>query len=183
MDKVCKYIDGKEILKNVRITIKPNDKIVLLGSEIAKTTLLEIIFGKIKPDSGEIKYGTTVITSYFPKNNHDYFLNNVSMVDWLREYSENKDETFIRGFLGRMLFSGEEALKCVDVLSGGEKVRCMFSKMMLEHGNVLLFDEPTNHLDIESITALVPSASRFGRTIYITSYFFILFTSLWSNGH
>ena len=170
IDKVSKMIDGKEILKNIRINIKPNDKIVLLGSEIAKTTLLEIIFGKIKPDSGDVKYGTTVITSYFPKNNHEYFIKNVNMVDWLREYSENKDETFIRGFLGRMLFSGEEALKNVDVLSGGEKVRCMFSKMMLEHGNVLLFDEPTNHLDIESITALNEGLNRFNGVIVMSSH-------------
>ena len=170
LDKVCKSVDNQEILKNVRITIKPDDKIVLLGSEIAKTTLLEIIFGKIKPDSGEIKYGTTVKASYFPKNNHEYFIKNQNMVEWLREYSENKDETFIRGFLGRMLFSGEEALKDVNVLSGGEKVRCMFSKMMLERSNVLLFDEPTNHLDIESITALNEGLNRFKGVIIMSSH-------------
>ena len=170
LNKVSKTIDGKEILKNIRITINPNDKIVLLGNEIAKTTLLEIIYGKIKPDCGEIKYGTTVKVSYFPKNNHDYFQKSVNMVDWLREYSIDKDETFIRGFLGRMLFSGEESLKCVDVLSGGEKVRCMFSKMMLEHGNVLLFDEPTNHLDIESITSLNEGLKRFNGAIVMSSH-------------
>ena len=170
LDKICKNIDGKDVLKNVRINIKPNDKIVLLGSEIAKTTLLEIIYGKISPDSGEVKYGSTVKTSYFPKNSHEYFLNKVNMVDWLREYSENKDETFIRGFLGRMLFSGEESLKNVDVLSGGEKVRCMFSKMMLEHSNVLLFDEPTNHLDIESITALNEGLNRFKGVVIMSSH-------------
>ena len=170
LDKVCKNIDGVDVLKNVRLTIKPSDRIVILGNEIAKTILLEIIYGKIKPDSGEIKYGSTVKVSYFPKNNHDYFLKDENMIEWLRQYSEDKDETFIRGFLGRMLFSGEEALKSVDVLSGGEKVRCMFSKMMLEHGNVLLFDEPTNHLDIESITALNEGLKRFNGVIVMSSH-------------
>ena len=170
LEKICKKIDGVEILNNIRITIKPNDKIVILGSELAKTTLLEIISGKIKPDSGEIKYGQTVKTSYFPKNNHEYFKENENMVEWLRKYSADKDEKFIRGFLGRMLFSGEDALKKTDVLSGGEKVRCMFSKMMLEHGNVLLFDEPTNHLDIESITALNEGLLRFNGVIIMSSH-------------
>ena len=170
LDKVCKKLEEKDILKNVRITIKPNDKIVLFGSEIAKTALLEIICGILKTDSGDVKYGTTVKTSYFPKNNHQFFKKNVNMVDWLRDYSDDKDETFIRGFLGRMLFSGEEALKNVSVLSGGEKVRCMFSKMMLEHGNVLLLDEPTNHLDIESITALNEGLKRFNGVIIMSSH-------------
>ncbi len=170
LDKVCKSVDGKEVLKNVRLTIRPDDKIVLLGNEIAKTMLLEIICGKIKPDSGEIKYGTTVKISYYPKNNSDFFQKKVNMIDWLRDYSENKNETFIRGFLGRMLFSGEESLKNVDVLSGGEKVRCMFSKMMLEYGNVLLFDEPTNHLDIESITALNEGLNRFKGVVIMSSH-------------
>ena len=149
-----------------------------MGSEIAKTTLLEIISGKIEPDSGEIKYGTTVKTSYFPKNNTEYFHDNINMIDWLRNYSIDKDETFIRGFLGRMLFSGEEALKKIDVLSGGEKVRCMFSKMMLEHGNVLLFDEPTNHLDIESITALNEGLKRFNGVIILSSHDLELISTL-----
>lgn len=170
LDRISKCVEGVEVLKNVRLTIRPNDRIILLGSEVAKTTLLEIIYGKIKPDSGEIKYGTTVKTSYFPKNNHEYFTNDVTMVEWLREYSDDKDETFIRGFLGRMLFSGEEALKHISVLSGGEKVRCMFSKMMLEHANVLLFDEPTNHLDIESITALNEGLKRFNGVIVMSSH-------------
>lgn len=171
LDRVSKIVDGKEILKNVRFTIKPTDKIVLLGNnEIAKTALLEIISGKMEPDNGSIKYGTTVKTSYFPKNNHEYFDKDQNMVEWLRDYSTEKDETFIRSFLGRMLFSGEEALKNVNVLSGGEKVRCMFSKMMLEKGNVLLFDEPTNHLDIESITALNEGLKRFNGAIIMSSH-------------
>lgn len=170
LNKISKTVDGVLVLNNVRLNIRPNDKIVILGSEVAKTTLLEIIAGKTIADSGEIKYGTTVKTSYFPKNNHEFFMKDDTMVEWLREYSENKDETFIRSFLGRMLFSGEEALKHVSVLSGGEKVRCMFSKMMLESGNVLLFDEPTNHLDIESITALNEGLNRFKGVIIMSSH-------------
>ena len=170
LDKISKKIDNIDVLKNVRITINANDRIILLGNEASKTALLEIISGNIEPDSGTIKYGTTVKTSYFPKNNHSYFEKNVNMIEWLRNYSVDKDETFIRGFLGRMLFSGEEALKNVDVLSGGEKVRCMFSKMMLEHGNVLLFDEPTNHLDIESITSLNEGLKRFNGVIIMSSH-------------
>ena len=170
IDKICKNIDGVDILKNVRFTVRPHDKIVLIGSEIAKTTLLDIISGKINPDSGEIKYGSTVKISYFPKNNQEYFKESIDMVNWLRNYSEVADETFIRGFLGRMLFSGEESLKNVDVLSGGEKVRCMLAKMMLEHGNLLLFDEPTNHLDIESITSLNEGIKRFSNVVIMSSH-------------
>lgn len=170
LDRVCKFNDNKEVLKNVRLTINPSDKIILLGNEVAKTCLLEIINGQVLPDSGSIKYGSTVKVSYFPKNNTEYFNKNINMVEWLRGYSDNKDETFIRGFLGRMLFSGEDALKSVNVLSGGEKVRCMFSKMMLEHGNVLLLDEPTNHLDIESITALNEGLKRFNGVIVMSSH-------------
>ena len=139
----------------MRLTLKPGDKIALIGNnEIAKTALLEILAGVEEPDSGTVKVGTTVITSYYPKKNDDYFSQDKDMVEWLREYSSVKEDAFVRGFLGRMLFSGEEALKKVNVLSGGERVRCMLSKMMLEHGNVLLLDEPTNHLDMESITSL-----------------------------
>ena len=163
--------NDKEILKNIRLHINPNDKIALIGeNEIAKTTLLRVIIGEITPDSGEIKIGTTVKMSYFPKNHDKYFEGNENLIDFLRKYSEDQDDTFIRGFLGRMLFSGEEALKQVSVLSGGEKVRCMFSKMMLNKGNVLLLDEPTNHLDIESITALNNGLKKFDGPIIFSSY-------------
>ena len=163
--------NDKEILKNIRLHINPNDKIALIGeNEIAKTTLLRVIIGEIIPDSGEIKIGTTVKMSYFPKNHDKYFEGNENLIDFLRKYSEDQDDTFIRGFLGRMLFSGEEALKQVSVLSGGEKVRCMFSKMMLNKGNVLLLDEPTNHLDIESITALNNGLKKFDGPIIFSSY-------------
>ena len=132
LSKINVTINGKQILKNFTLNIKPDDKIALIGeNEIAKTTLFKVITGEITPDSGEIKIGSTVIMSYFPKNHDEYFTEDENLIEWLRKYSENKDDSFVRGFLGRMLFSGEESLKSVKVLSGGEKVRCMFSKMML----------------------------------------------------
>ena len=151
--------------------INPEDKIALIGTnEIAKTALLNIISGKVKPDSGNIRYGSTVKLGYFEKNHSEYFKNDLSLLDWLRNYSENKEESFVRGFLGRMLFSGEEVFKKVSVLSGGEKVRAMFSKIMLEKNNVLLFDEPTNHLDIESITSLNEGLKKY-KSVLIYSTF------------
>lgn len=171
LDKVCKTIDGVEVIKNMRLNIKPGDKIALIGNnEIAKTTLLRLLSGDIEPDSGEIKVGSTVTRSYYPKNNDKYFNVDSNMVEWLREYSENKDETFVRSFLGRMLFSGDETLKKVNVLSGGEKVRCMLSKMMLEHSNTLFLDEPTNHLDMESISALNEGLEKFNGSIVFASF-------------
>ena len=164
-------INYKDIIKNLNLTIRPDDKIALIGTnEIAKTILLDIISGNIEPDSGTIKIGGNVKISYFKKNHDEYFDNDLNMVDWLKQYSENKDDSYIRGFLGRMLFSGEEVLKKVKVLSGGEKVRCMFSKMMLERSNVLLFNEPTNHLDIESITSLNEGLKRFMGVIIFSSF-------------
>lgn len=171
LDKVSKSIDGVEVIKNFRLNIKPGDKIALIGNnEIAKTTLLRLLSGDIEPDSGEIKVGSTVSRSYYPKNNDSYFNTDSNMVEWLREYSENKEETFVRSFLGRMLFSGDETLKKVNVLSGGEKVRCMLSKMMLEHSNTLFLDEPTNHLDMESISALNEGLVKFNGSIVFASY-------------
>lgn len=139
-------------------------------NEIAKTTLLKIIAGVLKPTSGEIKYGSTVKVGYFAKNHDNYFNQSENLIDFLRKYSENKEESFVRGFLGRMLFSGEEAMKNISVLSGGEKVRLMFSKLMLEKNNVLLFDEPTNHLDIESITALNEGLERYKSSLIISTF-------------
>ena len=160
-------IDGKVILKNFSLNVNRDDKIVLIGqNEIAKTALFKIIAGEIQPDSGTIHYGSNLKITYFPKNHQEYFENDLNMIDWLRQYSKNKEEAFVRGFLGRMLFSGEETLKQVKVLSGGEKVRCMLSKMMLEQGNFLLLDEPTNHLDMESITALNNGLEKY-RSSYI----------------
>lgn len=161
----------KQIIKNLNLNINKDDKIALIGeNEIAKTSLLKLIKGEIEPDSGEIKRGSTVNISYFPKNHEKYFKGNENLVDWLRQYSDNKDDSYVRGFLGRMLFSGDESLKKVEVLSGGEKVRCMFSKMMMENGNVLLLDEPTNHLDIESITSLNNALVKFNGPIIFSSF-------------
>ena len=171
LHKINVTIDGKQILKDFSMNIRPDEKIVLIGeNEIAKTTLFKVITGEIIPDSGEIKIGSTVIMSYFPKNHDKYFGNNETLVDFLKKYSENKEDSFVRGFLGRMLFSGEEALKSVNVLSGGEKVRLMFSKMMLGKGNVLLLDEPTNHLDIEAITSLNKALKEFNGPILLATY-------------
>lgn len=170
LSNVSYSIDGKKILDNINLNIRPDDKIALIGpNEIAKTALLKIIAKEIEPDSGEVKYGSTVKVGYFAKNHDSYFEKDINLVDFLKEYSDNKEDSFIRGFLGRMLFSGEEVLKSVKVLSGGEKVRVMMSKIMLEQGNVLLLDEPTNHLDIESITSLNLGMEKYkGALIYAT---------------
>ena len=171
LENVCASVDGKQVIKDFNLTIRPTDKIALVGTnEIAKTALLKILSGELTPDSGTVKIGSTVKLSYFPKNHDKYFLNDLTLFEWLREYSENKEETFVRGFLGRMLFSGEEVNKLAKVMSGGEKVRAMLSKMMLNKGNVLLFDEPTNHLDIESITALNNGLEKFENPIVIATF-------------
>ena len=171
LDRINKSINGVEVIKNMRLNIKPGDKIALIGNnELAKTTLLRILAGELEIDGGDIKIGTTVIRSYFPKNNDEYFVNDVNMIEWLRSYSSNKEDAFIRGFLGRMLFSGDETLKKVNVLSGGEKVRCMLSKIMLEHPNIIFLDEPTNHLDMESISALNEGLSKFNGSLVFASY-------------
>ena len=171
LSKINVSQNGKPILKNFTLNIKKDDKIALIGeNELAKTTLLQILAGEKMPDSGEIKKGTTVITSYFPKNHDKYFETDENLVEWLRKFSENKEDAFVRGFLGRMLFSADEALKKANVLSGGEKVRCMFAKMMLNKGNVLLLDEPTNHLDIESITALNNGLNKFDGPIVFATF-------------
>ena len=168
---VCKTINGEKILDKVSFVVKPNDKIAFLAdNENAKTVLFQILAGEMEPDSGTIKYGTTITTNYFPKDNNYLFESDLSITDWLRQYSKDPDETYVRSFLGRMLFSGEEALKKVNVLSGGEKVRCVLSKMMLSGANLLIFDEPTNHLDMESITALNEGMSKYKGLILFTSH-------------
>ena len=153
---VSKTIDGVKVLDHVSFSVEHDDKIALVGdNELAQTTLFKILMGELEPDEGTVKWGVTASQSYFPKDNSAYFNGiDLNLVDWLRQYSENKDETYLRGFLGRMLFSGEDVYKPVKVLSGGEKVRCMLSRMMLSGANVLLLDQPTNHLDLESIAAL-----------------------------
>lgn len=156
VDRISKTIDGVKVLNNVSFTVSKGDKIAFSSeNEIANTTLFKILTGELEPDSGEFKWGITITKACFPKDNSEFFNDvDLSLVDWLRQFSEEKSESYLRGFLGRMLFSGDEALKQAKVLSGGERVRCMLSKMMLGGANVLILDQPTNHLDLESITAL-----------------------------
>lgn len=172
VEGINKTIDGQKVLNNINLTVNKGDKIAFIGeNSIAKTALFQILMGEEKPDSGDFKWGITTTQSYFPNDNSKYFNGvKLNLVDWLRQFSEEKSETFIRGFLGRMLFSGEEALKSAEVLSGGEKVRCMLSKMMLSGANVLILDEPTNHLDLESITAVNNGLISFPGTILFTSH-------------
>ena len=168
---ISKTINGEKILDNVSFTVKKDDKIAFLAdNELAKTVLFQIISGELEPDSGELIWGTTITNTYFPKDNNYLFEQDSILVDWLRQYSKDPDETYVRGFLGRMLFSGEEALKKVNVLSGGEKVRCVLSKMMLSGANFLIFDEPTNHLDMESITSVNEGMKKFKGNILFTSH-------------
>ncbi|MEG0320131.1 MAG: ATP-binding cassette domain-containing protein, partial [Niameybacter sp.] len=152
--------------------VNKEDKIAILGeNEIAVTTLFKILAGEMEPDAGTVKWGVTTSTSYFPKDNNEYFNDcDMDLINWLRQYSEEKSESYLRGFLGRMLFAGEDALKPAKVLSGGEKVRCMLSRMMLSGSNVLLLDQPTNHLDLESITALNNGLMSFKGNILFTSH-------------
>ncbi|HBA05341.1 MAG TPA: ABC transporter ATP-binding protein [Clostridium sp.] len=171
VENLSKTIDGVKVLDNVSFMIYKNDKVAFLGDGVAKTTLFKILMGEMEPDSGSFKWGITTSQSYFPSDNSEFFDGfDLNLVDWLRQFSEEKAESFIRGFLGRMLFSGEEALKQASVLSGGEKVRCMLSKMMLSGANVLILDEPTNHLDLESITAVNNGLINFAGTILFTSH-------------
>ncbi|MGD6779505.1 ABC-F family ATP-binding cassette domain-containing protein [Sutcliffiella horikoshii] len=173
VEGLTKTIDGVKVLDNVSFIMNKDDKIALVGgNEIANTTLLKIISGEMEADSGTFKWGITTTQAYFPRDNSKFFEGvDMNLVDWLRQYSPNdQTESFLRGFLGRMLFSGEEVMKKASVLSGGEKVRCMLSKMMLSGSNVLLLDDPTNHLDLESITALNNGLINFKGSIIFTSH-------------
>ncbi|MBU5349000.1 ATP-binding cassette domain-containing protein [Paenibacillus sp. FSL W7-1279] len=172
IDGITKSMDGEKVLDNVSFVVNKGDKIAFVGPNgMPKTTLFQIITGETEADAGEYSWGVTTTQAYFPKDNSAYFDGvDINLVEWLRQYSKDQDETFLRGFLGRMLFSGEEALKKASVLSGGEKVRCMLAKMMLNGANVLIFDEPTNHLDLESITALNNGLIDFDGTILFTSH-------------
>jgi ATPase subunit of ABC transporter with duplicated ATPase domains len=160
------------LLDNFRLTVNPGDKIAFIGpNDLVKTTLFEVLMGELQPDKGEVSWGTTITASYFPKENSDYFDTDLNLVEWLRQYArDDKSETFVRGYLGRMLFSGEEALKPARVLSGGEKVRCMLARMMLSGANMLVLDEPTNHLDLEAITALNDGLIAFPEVILFASH-------------
>ncbi|QEK12193.1 ATP-binding cassette domain-containing protein [Crassaminicella thermophila] len=172
VDGISKTIDGVKVLNNISFTVNKGDKIIILGrNEIAKTVLFKILMGEMEPDEGTFKWGITTTQAYLPKDNSKYFEDvNLNLIDWLRQYSKEKSESFIRGFLGKMLFSGDEPLKMAKVLSGGEKVRCMFSKLMLSGANVLILDEPTNHLDLESIQAVNDGLIAFKGTVLFTSH-------------
>jgi len=174
VDNLSAVSDGVTLFKDVNFIVNKGDKIAFVSqNSLALTALFEILSGNQKPETGEFLYGTTITTSYLPNDNSDYFADKLPLIDWLRQYAhtdEEKEEVYLRTFLGRMLFTGEEAMKTANVLSGGEKVRCMLSKMMLAKANLLLMDEPTNHLDLESITALNNGMNEFPGTILFTSH-------------
>jgi len=172
VEGLTKTIDGEKVLNNVSFIVNNGDKIAFMSqNSVAKTTLFQILTGEMEPDAGSFKWGVTISHSYFPKEHSSYFTGDKNLIDWLLQFSPPKEgESFARTFLGRMLFSGDEATKKIDILSGGEKVRCMLSRMMLAQSNVLILDEPTNHLDLESITALNDSLLKFQEVILFTSH-------------
>ena len=169
---VSKTIDGVKVLDKVSFVMNRNDKIAFVGNnEIAQTTMFKILMGELEPDEGSVKWGVSTSQSYFPKDNTAFFEGcELNMIDWMRQFSEDQSETYLRGFLGRMLFSGEDVYKQVKVLSGGEKVRCMLSRMMLSGANVLLLDQPTNHLDLESITAVNNGLTAFPGNVILACH-------------
>lgn len=169
---VSKTIDGVKLLDKVSFIVNRGDKIAFVGeNEVAQTTMFKILMGELEPDEGTVKWGVSTSQSYFPKDNSEYFDgHDETLVDWLRQFSEKKDDVYLRGFLGRMLFSGEDVFKSVKVLSGGEKVRCMLSRMMLSGANVILLDQPTNHLDMESIQAVNKGLIAFPGNILLASH-------------
>ena len=172
VDRVSKTVDGVKVLNDISFTVSKGDKIAFIGdNEIAQTTLMQILAEEIEPDEGSIKWGVSTSRSYFPKDNSEYFNGcDLSILQWLSQYSKDITETYLRGFLGRMLFSGDDVYKPVQVLSGGEKVRCMLSRMMLYGSNVLILDQPTNHLDLESITAVNNGLAEFKSNVFFTSH-------------
>ena len=171
VENLSKTIDGVKVLDNISFTLGHDDKVAFVGAnEQAITTFFRILIGELEPDEGNYKWGVTTSQAYFPKDNTQEFDNDLTITDWLTQYSEIKDATYVRGFLGRMLFPGEDGIKKVRVLSGGEKVRCLLSKMMISGANILLLDEPTNHLDMESITALNNGLIKFPGVILFASH-------------
>jgi ATPase subunit of ABC transporter with duplicated ATPase domains len=171
VEKLSKSADGNLYFSNVTFTLNKADKVLVYSKDsLAITSFLQILAGEEKADSGHVKWGITINKAYLPNDNSEYFKGKENLIDWLRQFSKEKDETFIRGFLGRMLFSGEETLKSVNVLSGGEKVRCMLSKLMLQQANMLILDEPTNHLDLESIIALNNALKDYKGTVIFATH-------------
>lgn len=164
-------VDGEILFKGLDIHVNKGDKIAFIGrNDLAKTALFQLLMGEMTAEKGSFKWGASTSRAYFPKENSQFFNSDMNIIDWLRQYSTNQDENFVRGFLGRMLFSGDEQLKKVKVLSGGEKVRCMLSRVMLQQANVVILDEPTNHLDLESITALNEGLERYKGTLLFSSH-------------
>lgn len=174
LENLTKSLDNEILFKGINLNVGKNDKIAVLSrNSLAITSFFNILMGDDQPDAGEIRFGTTITPSYLPNENHDFFKDNINLIDWMRQFAqtdEEKEEAYVRGFLGKMLFSGEESLKSCTVLSGGEKVRCMISRMMMKRGNFLILDEPTNHLDLESITAFNNSLSDFDGNVMFTSH-------------
>ena len=172
MEGITKTVAGVKVLDNVSFIANKGDKIALVGeNEAGQTALFKILTGEMEPDAGSFKWGVSTSQSYFPQDNSAFFEGfDEDLICWLRQYSEDTTETYLRGFLGRMLFSGDEVYKPAKVLSGGEKVRCMLSRMMMTHANVLLLDQPTNHLDLESIQALADGLARFPGNLLFSSH-------------
>ena len=176
---VSHTVDGEKVLNNVSFTIEKDDKVALTGNHsLSKTTLLQLLAGEILPDEGSISWGETTTHTYFPKDNSEFFNTSDNLIDWLQQFNEDMDLQTLRGYLGRMLFSGDDALKSVNVLSGGEKARAMFARMMLLEGNVLLFDEPTDHLDLEAISSLNEGLIQFPDVMIFTTNDFELLTTV-----
>ena len=169
---LSKTVNGRKVLNNISFVLTPGDKVAFVGTdELARTTLFQILMGEMEPDEGSFKWGVTTSQSYFPKDNSAYFDDcDLNLLQWLNQYSQDNTETYLRGFLGKMLFSGDDVLKPVKVLSGGEKVRCMLSRMMMFGSNVLILDQPTNHLDLESITAVNNGLEAFPGNVLFSSY-------------
>lgn len=171
INNLSKSLDGQKLFSNLNLNVNKGDKIAFISRDsLATTALFQILNNEIKADSGEFSFGQTITTAYLPNDNSEFFKSNENLIDWLRQFSDEKDEVYIRGFLGKMLFSGEETFKQINVLSGGEKVRCMLSRVMLAGANVLMLDEPTNHLDLESITAFNNALKDFPGTVLFTSH-------------
>jgi ATPase subunit of ABC transporter with duplicated ATPase domains len=170
IENLSKSVDGQVMFERLNLTIHKGEKVAFVGqNDLAKSTLFQVLMNEVQADSGSFKWGVSTSRAYYPRDNAAFFGADVSILDWLREYSKNKEPEFMRGFLGRMLFSGEDALKPVNVLSGGEKARCMFARMMVAGPNVIILDEPTNHLDLEAITSLNRGLEKFKGTVLFSS--------------
>ena len=170
VDGISKRLDGEVLFENLRFSLNKGEKLAITGNDVATSILLSVLAGETKPDEGTVKWGRSANLGYLPKDHQHFFDSSLNLIDWMRQYSTNQEENFVRSFLGRMLFSGEESKKSASVLSGGEKVRCMLARLMLQDPNVLLLDGPTNHLDLESITALNNGLLKFTGSMVVSSH-------------